>query len=136
LFFSLARTRREIARLSRQDARPDEEMSDVAAVAAKLKMKPSDVIDMHQRLEWRDVSLGVPIGDGSATHLESNPSGGDPQDEVLARSEEEALIAHQVRDVPGAPPSAPGQGAGRWIAVPPRYSDSRSPRPEPQGEWS
>jgi RNA polymerase sigma-32 factor len=100
LFFSLARTRREIARLS-PGAPPDGEGADVDLVAAKLKVKPSDVVEMQQRLEWRDVSLDVPVGDGTATHLESTPSGGEPQDEVLARSEEEALVARHVAEALG-----------------------------------
>jgi RNA polymerase sigma-32 factor len=93
LFFSLARTRREIARLS-HGAPLDQD--DVDLVAMKLKVRPSDVIEMQQRLETRDLSLDAPIGDGSATHLESTPSGGDPQDEELARSEEEALVARHI----------------------------------------
>ena len=94
LFFSLARARREIARLS-QGVPPDPER-DVGLVALKLKVKPSDVVEMQQRLEARDLSLDAPVGEGSTTHLESTPSGGEPQDEELARSEEQALIARHV----------------------------------------
>jgi RNA polymerase sigma-32 factor len=94
LFFSLAHTRREIARFS-QGVPLDQERDD-DLVATKLKVKPSDVIEMQQRLEGRDLSLDAPIGDGSATHLDSTPSGGDPQDEELARSEEEALVARHI----------------------------------------
>jgi RNA polymerase sigma-32 factor len=94
LFFSLARTRREIARLS-PDAAP-EGRADVELVAAKLKVRSSDVVDMQQRLEARDLSLDAPVGDGTATHLESTPSGADAQDEALGRSEEEALVARSV----------------------------------------
>ena len=94
LFFSLARTRREIARLSHGAALDQEEH--VERVATMLKVRPSDVLEMQQRLEARDLSLDAPVGDGTATHLDSTPSGGDPQDEELARSEEEALVARHI----------------------------------------
>jgi hypothetical protein len=80
LFFSLARTRREIERLS-PGAPPGAYDADL--VAKKLKVKVSDVNDMQQRLEGRDFSLDAPIGDGTSTHLESTPFGGEPQDEEL-----------------------------------------------------
>ena len=96
LFFSLARARREIARLSPGEA-PGEH-SDVELVAQKLKVKASDVIEMQQRLEARDFSLDAPVGDGSATHVETTASGDEPHDEQLARSEEEALIARRVAE--------------------------------------
>ncbi|HET7823709.1 MAG TPA: RNA polymerase factor sigma-32 [Anaeromyxobacter sp.] len=97
LFFSLARARREIARLS-PGAAPDQEGNDIDLLAKNLKVKPSDVVEMQQRLEARDFSLDAPVGDGSSTHLESTASGAEPHDEQLARSEEEALIARRVAD--------------------------------------
>jgi RNA polymerase sigma-32 factor len=97
LFFSLARTRREIARLS-PGARLEEERNDVDLVAKKLGVRPSDVVEMQHRLEARDFSLDAPVGDGSTTHLESTPSGWDPHDEQIARSQEEALVARRVAD--------------------------------------
>ncbi len=93
LFFSLARTRREIERLT-PGASPD--AYDVDLVAKKLRVKASDVIDMQQRLEGRDFSLDAPTGEGTSTHLDSTPFGGEPQDEELARFEEQALIARGV----------------------------------------
>jgi RNA polymerase sigma-32 factor len=96
LFFSLARARREIARLSPGEA-PDQERN-IDLLAKKLKVKASDVVEMQQRLEARDFSLDAPVGDGSSTHLESTASGAEPHDEELARSEEEALIARRVAD--------------------------------------
>jgi RNA polymerase sigma-32 factor len=100
LFFSLARTRREIERLS-PGAHLGEERADVDLVAKKLKVRASDVIAMQQRLEGRDFSLDAPIGDGTATHVESTPSGAEPQDEELARSEEEALVARCIGEAMG-----------------------------------
>jgi RNA polymerase sigma-32 factor len=99
LFFSLARTRREIARLS-PGARLDPE-HDVALVAKKLKVRPSEVVDMQHRLEARDFSLDAPLGDGISTHVESTPSGGERQDEELARAEEEARVARLIAEAIG-----------------------------------
>jgi RNA polymerase sigma-32 factor len=99
LFFSLARTRREIERLS--PAPIDEEGSDVGLVAKKLKVKSADVIEMQQRLEGRDFSLDAPIGDGTSTHVESMQSGAEPQDEQLAWCEEERLVARRIAEAMG-----------------------------------
>jgi RNA polymerase sigma-32 factor len=98
LFFSLARTRREIERLS-PGAGLDQQESHVALVAKKLKVRVSEVVDMQQRLEGRDFSLDAPIGaDGTSTHVETTPSDAEPQDEELARLEEQALIARRTAD--------------------------------------
>ena len=100
LFFSLARTRRQIERLS-PGAHLGEERDDVDLIAKKLKVKASDVISMQRRLEGRDYSLDAPIGDGTSTHVESLPSGAEPQDEELARSEEKALVARCIGEAMG-----------------------------------
>jgi RNA polymerase sigma-32 factor len=70
-------------------------------MAKKLNVRPSDVIDMQQRLGARDFSLEAPIGDGTSTHLESIASGCEPQDEELVRSQEEALVARRIADAIG-----------------------------------
>jgi RNA polymerase sigma-32 factor len=98
LFFSLARTRREIERLT-PGAHGE---ADAGLVAKRLNVKATDVIDMQQRLEGRDFSLDAPVGDGTSTHLESMPYGGEPQDEELARSEEAALVARGVARAMGS----------------------------------
>jgi RNA polymerase sigma-32 factor len=95
LFFSLARTHREIERRS-PGAHLDDEGNAVELVARKLKVKPSDVVEMQRRLQGRDFSLDAPTGDGASTHVDATPSGGEPHDEVLARSEEEALVARRI----------------------------------------
>jgi RNA polymerase sigma-32 factor len=100
LFFSLARTRREIERLS-PGAGLDEQGSRDDLVAKKLKVRVSEVVDMQQRLEGRDFSLDAPVRDGASTHLETTASGAEPQDEELARLEEQALIARCVADAMG-----------------------------------
>jgi len=100
LFFSLARTRREIERLS-PGAGLDQQVSNAELVAKKLKVKASEVVDMQQRLEGRDCSLDATVGDGTSTYLESTASDGEPQDEELARAEEQTLIARRIADAMG-----------------------------------
>jgi RNA polymerase sigma-32 factor len=99
LFFSLARTRREIERLS-PGAHVDDG-ADVDLVAKKLNVRSSDVIDMQQRMGARDLSLEAPIGEGTSTHLDAMASSGEPQDEELARCEEEAVVARRIADAMG-----------------------------------
>ena len=97
LFFSLARTRHEIERLT-PGAGLAEEGIDVALVAKKLRVRPSDVVEMTQRMEGRDLSLDAPVADGTSTHLEFTPSEGEPQDEELARAEEDRLLSRRVNE--------------------------------------
>jgi RNA polymerase sigma-32 factor len=100
LFFSLARTRHEIERLS-PGAGLDQEGIDVNLVAKKLRVRASDVVEMQQRMEGRDLSLDAPVADGTSTHLEFTPGEGEPQDEELARVEEESLVQHRVSEAMG-----------------------------------
>jgi RNA polymerase sigma-32 factor len=100
LFFSLARTRHEIERLS-PGAGLDQEGIDVNLVAKKLRVRPSDVVEMQQRMEGRDLSLDAPVADGTSTHLEFTPGDGEPQDEELARAEEDAIVHRRVSDAMG-----------------------------------
>ncbi len=100
LFFSLARTRHEIERLSPGQGL-DHEGIDVNLVAKKLRVRPSDVVEMQQRMEGRDLSLDAPVADGTSTHLEFTPGEGDPQDEELARAEEDAIVQRRVSEAMG-----------------------------------
>src|SRR5690349_1504956 len=97
LFFSLARTRHEIERVT-PGAGLESEGIDVNLVAKKLRVRPSDVVEMQQRMEGRDLSLDAPVADGTSTHLEFTPAEGDGQDDELARLEEEALLARRVNE--------------------------------------
>ncbi len=97
LFFSLARTRHEIERLS-PGAGLDQEGIDVNLVAKKLRVRASDVVEMQQRMEGRDLSLDAPVADGTSTHLEFTAGEGEPQDEELARVEEESLVRDRVSE--------------------------------------
>jgi RNA polymerase sigma-32 factor len=100
LFFSLARTRHEIERLT-PGAGLDHEGIDVNLVAKKLRVRASDVVEMQQRMEGRDLSLDAPVADGTSTHLEFTPGDGDPQDEELARAEEDAIVHRRVSEAMG-----------------------------------
>jgi RNA polymerase sigma-32 factor len=95
LFFSLARARREIELLT-LGAKPDGEGTDADLVAKRLDVTSSEVVEMEQRLAGRDVSLEAPVGDGTSTRLDALGSGAEPQDEELARREEEASVARRV----------------------------------------
>jgi RNA polymerase sigma-32 factor len=97
LFFSLARTRHEIERAT-PGAGLEGEGIDVNLVAKKLRVRASDVVEMQQRMEGRDLSLDAPVADGTSTHLEFTPSDGEGQDVELARHEEEALLNGRVAD--------------------------------------
>jgi RNA polymerase sigma-32 factor len=92
LFFSLARTRREMERLGAgETAIPVEE------IAARLRVKPSEVREMEQRIGGRDLSLDAPMGeDGSSSHLDFIASGAVGQDEEVAQKEESGLIGNGV----------------------------------------
>jgi len=97
LFFSLARTRHEIERAT-PGANLEGEGIDVNLVAKKLRVRPSDVVEMQQRMEGRDLSLDAPVADGTSTHLEFTPAEGEGQDAELARHQEEALLSGRVAE--------------------------------------
>jgi RNA polymerase sigma-32 factor len=87
LFFSLARTKRELEKLG-EDGEPIAE----GAVAKKLHVKTAEVVEMQQRLEGRDLSLDAPMGDeGGTSHLDFLDAGAvDPAEE---------LAGHEVRSI-------------------------------------
>lgn len=92
LFFSLARTRREIEKL--QGA---EEAQDPKRIAKKLRVKPTEVMEMTQRMEGRDLSLDAPMGeDGGNSHVDFVPDGAAGQDSELADAEEREIITSRV----------------------------------------
>src|SRR3954471_7508848 len=98
LFFSLARTRRELERLGHNDGSGQ----DVLKIARKLHVKPEEVLEMQQRMDGRDLSLDAPMGDdGSATHVEFVPSGGPGPDDDLADAEERGLVQRRVGEALG-----------------------------------
>lgn len=92
LFFSLARTRREIEKLQ-----GIEESQDPKRIAKKLRVKPSEVMEMTQRMEGRDLSLDAPLGeDGGNSHVDFVADNAPGQDETLAEAEEREIISSRV----------------------------------------
>jgi RNA polymerase sigma-32 factor len=95
LFFSLARTRRELERLNRSEP----ERTSVDAIAARLHVKPAEVREMEQRLGGRDLSLDAPLGDdGDTNHIDYVASAAALQDDELAGQQEARLIGGRVRE--------------------------------------
>ncbi|WNG37804.1 RNA polymerase sigma factor RpoH [Archangium violaceum] len=85
LFFSLARTRRELEKLGSGDGA----IVDAEEIARKLNVKASEVREMEQRMGGRDLSLDAPVGEeGDATHLDFVESESSSQvDEVADRQQ-------------------------------------------------
>ncbi|QRK07243.1 RNA polymerase sigma factor RpoH [Archangium violaceum] len=85
LFFSLARTRRELEKLGSGDGA----IVDAEEIARKLNVKASEVREMEQRMGGRDLSLDAPVGEeGDATHLDFVESESNSQvDEVADRQQ-------------------------------------------------
>ena len=97
LFFSLARTRRELDRTSAEHG-ADSDGRDANKIAKKLNVKAGEVREMELRLEGRDLSLDAPIGDdgGAATHGDFVASGDPVQDEVLSGAEERLMVSGRI----------------------------------------
>jgi len=97
LFFSLARTRRELDRASEEHG-ADSDGRDAAKVAKRLGVKPSEVREMEQRIEGRDLSLDVPMVDGgSRSHVDAVAGDASPQDEELSSEEERGIVRDRIR---------------------------------------
>jgi len=92
LFFSLARTRREIEKLS-----GTEDSQDARKIAKKLRVKPTEVLEMTQRMEGRDLSLDAPMGDdGGNSHVDFVADGSVGQDVEIADAEEREIVTSRV----------------------------------------
>jgi len=96
LFFSLARTRRELDRMSAGHG-ADSDGEDVGKVANNLQVKPSEVREMAQRMDGRDLSLDVPVGDdGASSHVDFVSSAAPAQDDELGAAQEQRVMAGHV----------------------------------------
>jgi RNA polymerase sigma-32 factor len=96
LFFSLARTRRELDRSSLEHG-VDSDGQDDGKIAHKLHVKPVEVREMSQRMDGRDLSLDAPIGeDGGQSHVDVLPGGAPSQDEELGAAQEQQVMASRV----------------------------------------
>ena len=101
LFFSLARTRHEIERLS-----PGRRASTRKASTSTSSRRSSACgrrTSSRCSSGWRGATSRStrPVADGTSTHLEFTASDGEPQDEELARAEEDALVARRVSEAMG-----------------------------------
>jgi len=93
LFFSLARTKRELERLGRNDGSSEDERK----IAKRLHVKPNEVLEMQQRMDGRDLSLDAPMGDdGGNSHLDFVASGSVSPDDGLAEVEEREIVQERV----------------------------------------
>lgn len=95
LFFSLARTKRELDRVSTLHG-ADSDGNDANKVARRLHVNAVEVRDMERRLEGRDLSLDAPVGEGGSPHLDFVPSASPSQDDALSDAEEHHLVSGQV----------------------------------------
>ena len=95
LFFSLARTRRELEKFD--GATGDMQKATEGAIAKKLRVKPGEVLEMQQRMEGRDLSLDAPMGeDGGSSHVDFVMDGADLPDAELAEQEERHIVQERV----------------------------------------
>jgi len=96
LFFSLARTKRELDKASSEHG-ADSDGQDANKVARQLRVKPIEVREMEQRMEGRDLSLDAPMGeDGGHSHVDFVVSGCASQDEELSGAQEQQLVAGRI----------------------------------------
>jgi RNA polymerase sigma-32 factor len=94
LFFSLARTRRELEKMNAGGGAA----INVDEIASRLRVKPQEVREMEQRMGGRDLSLDAPMGeDGSNSHVDFVVSEGVGQDDEVADRQEAGLIGDRVR---------------------------------------
>ncbi len=101
LFFSLARTKRELDKMSAEHG-ADSDAADPAKVARKLRVKPGEVREMEQRMEGRDLSLDAPLGDdGGYAHVDFVAAPGAPQDDEISGVEEQKLVSGRVVEALG-----------------------------------
>jgi RNA polymerase sigma-32 factor len=94
LFFSLARTRRELERLGGADGT----IVDAEEIAKKLNVKATEVREMEQRMGGRDLSLDAPVGEeGDSTHMDFVESEAISQVDEVADKQEASLTRERVR---------------------------------------
>jgi RNA polymerase sigma-32 factor len=99
LFFSLARTRRELEKF---DGRGEQQKASEGAIAKKLRVKPAEVLEMQQRMEGRDLSLDAPMGDdGGSSHVDFVQDGADLPDAEIADQEERHIVQERVLEALG-----------------------------------
>jgi RNA polymerase sigma-32 factor len=94
LFFSLARTRRELEKMGPGEGN----IVDAEEIARKLNVKASEVREMEQRMGGRDLSLDAPVGEeGDATHMDFVESESASQVDEVADRQEADLTRARIR---------------------------------------
>jgi RNA polymerase sigma-32 factor len=96
LFFSLARTKRELDKFSAGHGL-DSDGRDTVKIARKLHVKTAEVEEMEQRMDGRDLSLDAPMGDdGGYAHIDFVADAASPQDAELSSAEERQILSGRV----------------------------------------
>ena len=96
LFFALARTKRELDRMSEEHG-ADSDGEDSFKVATKLKVKPAEVEEMTQRMLGRDLSLDAPVSESeSRSHIESLAADRTPPDHEVSIAQERRMTQGRV----------------------------------------
>ena len=96
LFFSLARTKRELDKSSTEQG-SDSDGHDVQKIARRLQVKPAEVREMEQRMDGRDLSLDMPMGeDGGHSHVDFVASSNPGQDDELSNAQEQQILSGRV----------------------------------------
>jgi RNA polymerase sigma-32 factor len=96
LFFSLARTRRELDRTSVEHG-AESDGRDVNKIAKKLRVKETEVREMELRMEGRDLSLDAPMSDdGGYTHVDFVAGEGPSPAEELSSAQERTVVSSRV----------------------------------------
>ena len=91
LFFSLARTKRELDKASAEHGL-DSDGEDVAKIAKKLNVKPGEVVEMSQRM-GRDLSLDAPVSnEGGFAHIDFLAAEGPAQDHAVSSTQERTML--------------------------------------------
>ncbi|MBU6283814.1 RNA polymerase factor sigma-32 [bacterium] len=91
LFFNL---QREKERLEREGFRPDP-----ALIAERLSVKPSEVVDMEQRMAGRDVSVDAPLGpEGDGSMLDLLPDSREEPEARFGEAQVRDLVARKIRE--------------------------------------
>jgi RNA polymerase sigma-32 factor len=92
--------RRLFFNLQKEKQRLEAEGFDITPklIARRLEVKPSEVVEMEQRMSSRDVSVDTPIGsDDEATMLDLLPSEGTPEDTVVD-AHYQKVVAEKMRE--------------------------------------
>src|SRR5574341_405741 len=90
LFFSLARTRRELERQG--------DVAEAQQLADRLHVRESDVLEMERRMDGRDLSLDAPWGeDGGSSHGDHVAWEGSRADDEMGCRQERRLTANVVK---------------------------------------